>query len=259
MLIDTHTHLDRYDEGLLESALAEIRRHHIFTVSNSMDLPSYRRNIGIGERCDLVLPTFGVHPWNAPEYTDKLGDLDAAIGQSPMLGEIGLDYHFVRDSSQYPAQRDVFEYFLAAAEGQNKIVILHTKGAEEDTLRQLERYNTQRAIVHWYSGPFDVLRDLIARGASFTVGAEVLSSEHIQVIARELPTELLLTETDNPGGPKEIIGALGMPVLLKNVISTLATVRGTTVEAITQTVQSNFLRLIGDDPRLVDARASLSE
>ena len=49
MLIDAHSHLDRYGEDMLESALAEITEHSIFTVANSMDLPSYRRNVEIAE------------------------------------------------------------------------------------------------------------------------------------------------------------------------------------------------------------------
>jgi len=258
MLIDAHAHLDRYGDAL-ESALEEITRHRIFTISNSMDLPSYRCNLEIGERCELILPTFGVHPWNAPEYADRLEDLNEAIGQSPMLGEIGLDYYFVDDASQYPAQRKVFEFFLAAAEEQEKMVNVHTKGAERDVLHFLDRYDIQRAIVHWYSGPLDVFRELVARGTTFTVGVEVLYSEHIQTIARELPSEQLLTETDNPGGPKSFIGGFGMPLLIRDVIQALAELRRTAVEDIIQTVQNNFVRLIRDDPWLRDNCARILE
>lgn len=256
MLIDAHAHLDRYGDAL-ESALEEITQHKIFTISNSMDLPSYRRNLEISEMCELVLPTFGVHPWNAPEYADHLGDLSEAIRQSPMLGEIGLDYYFVDDASQYPAQREVFEFFLAAAREQGKIVNVHTKGAESDVLRFLDRYDIQRAIVHWYSGPLDVFRELVAGGTTFTIGVEVLYSEHIQTIARELPSEQLLTETDNPGGPKSFIGGLGMPLLIRDVVQALAELRETTVEAIIQTVETNFVRLIRDDPWLLDTYARI--
>jgi TatD DNase family protein len=254
VLIDAHAHLDRY-EDTLEPALQEITRHSIFTISNSMDLPSYRRNLEIGEKCELVLPTFGVHPWNAPDYADRLEDLSEAIEQSPMLGEIGLDYHFVDDASQYPAQRKVFEFFLAAAKEQEKIVNLHTKGAESDVLHLLNRYDIRRAIVHWYSGPLDVFHELVARGIYFTIGVEVLYSEHIQTIARELPSEQLLTETDNPGGPRSFIGTLGMPLLIRDVVQALAELRKTTAEAIIQTVQTNFGRLIRDDPWLSDTYA----
>ena len=254
MLIDAHAHLDRY-EDVLESALEEIAQHSIFTISNSMDIPSYRRNLEIGEKCELVLPTFGVHPWNAPEYADRLEDLCRAIEQSPMLGEIGLDYYFVDDASQYPAQRKVLEFFLAAAQEQEKIVNLHTKGAESDVLQLLNRHEIQRAIVHWYSGPLKVFHELVARGAYFTIGVEVLYSEHIQALAQELPSEQLLTETDNPGEPKSFIGTLGMPLLIRDVVQALAKLRKTTAEAIIQTVQTNFVRLVRDDPWLSDISA----
>ena len=258
MLIDAHSHLDRYEDAL-ESALEEINQHRIFTVSNSMDLPSYRRNLEIGAMCELVLPTFGVHPWNAPEYADRLPDLSEAIEQSPMLGEIGLDYYFVDDASQYPAQRKVCEFLLAAAKEQGKIVNLHTKGAESDILHLLNRTDVPRVIVHWYSGPLDVFRELMARGAYFTVGIEVRYSEHIQTIARELPSEQLLTETDNPGGPKGFIGSLGMPLLVKDVVQALADLRQTTTQAIVQTVHTNFARLMRDDPWLSETYARFFE
>jgi len=177
MLIDAHSHVDRYslvDGHALEFALAEIAQHRILTISNSMDLLSYRRNLEIGEECDLVLPAFGIHPWNAPEYVDSLQDLSEAIEQSPMIGEIGLDHYFVEDAAAYPDQQKVFEHFLGAAKEQEKIVNLHTKGAEHKVLKLLDRYDIQRLIVHWYSGPLDIFRELVARGAYFTVGIEVM-------------------------------------------------------------------------------------
>ena len=255
MLIDAHAHVDRYDlvgPGALESALRDIDQHRILTISNSMDLPSYERNLAIGQKCDLVLPIFGVHPWNAPQYADRLDDLRGAVERSPMIGEIGLDYHFVEDASLYPAQRRVFEFFLAAAREQGKIVNLHTKGAEKTVLELLDRYEIPRAIVHWYSGPLDIFREMIARGMYFTVGVEVLYSEHIRAITREIPSERLLTETDNPGGPKGFVGGPGMPALLKDVIQGVAEVRKTKVEAITETVWSNLLELARDDPWLME-------
>jgi TatD DNase family protein len=260
MLVDAHSHVDRYDlvgEGVLESALEEITQHRIFTISNSMDLPSYRRNLAIGEMCGLVLPTFGVHPWNAPQYARRLEDLSEAIEQSPMIGEIGLDYYFVRNAAEYPVQRRVFEFFLAAASEQGKIINLHTKGAEEVVLELLDRYEIARAIVHWYSGPLDIFRELVARGVYFTIGVEVLYSGHIQAIAQEIPSGQLLTETDNPGGPREFIGGPGMPTLVRDVVQAVAEVKKSTVEAITQTVQSNLIELIRDEPWFADTCAGV--
>jgi TatD DNase family protein len=253
MLIDAHSHVDRYDlvgDHALESAIAEIAQHRILTVSNSMDGPSYKRTLEIGKMCDWVVPIFGVHPWNAPQYVDCLRDCSAAIESSPMIGEIGLDHFFVEDSSAYAAQRKVFEFFLSAAREQNKIVNVHTKGAERDVLELLDRYQLPRAIVHWYSGPLDAFRELVARKAYFTVGIEVLYSEHIQTIAQEIPSGQLLTETDNPGGPQGFIGRPGTPVLLKDVLRGIADARKTTIQAVVDTVQANLGGLIRGDPWL---------
>ncbi|MBI2997336.1 MAG: TatD family hydrolase [Deltaproteobacteria bacterium] len=245
MLIDAHAHLDRYGDAL-ESALREIRQQRIFTIGTSMDLASYER-----------LPTFGVHPKNAPQYAGHLGELSDAIEQSPAIGEIGLDFHWVKDSAQYPDQVKVLEYFLAAAGEQNKIVNLHTKGAEKEILDLLERYGTRRAIVHWYSGPLDLFRALVDYGAYFTVGVEVIFSAHIRTLAQKLPEAQLLTETDNPGGLKWLNGEIGMPQALAEVVHTIAGLRGSEPDAIRETVEANFLRLTENDPWLEPFRDRL--
>ena len=91
----------------------------------------------------------------------------------------------------------------------------------------------------------------------FTVGIEVLYSKHTRSIAQEIPSNLLLTETDNPGGPKEFMGEPGMPVLVTDVVQAVAEARRTTTEAIIQIVQANMLELIRDDQRLSDIRVVL--
>jgi TatD DNase family protein len=258
MLIDAHAHVDRYGD-LLDQALEQIQKHQIFTIATAMDLPSYFQLQQIAERSDLVLPTFGIHPRRAPEYADRLEDLGPFIEQSPAIGEIGLDFHWVEDSSQYPAQVKVLEYFLAAAREQKKIVNLHTKGAEKKVLDLLERFDLRRAIIHWYSGPLDILRALIQFGAYFTVGVEVSYSETIQNIAREIPDHLLLTETDNPGGLKWLKGAIGMPAEIEKVVDTLGTLRQASPESVTRTVRENLLRLMNNDPWLKQAHAVVAQ
>jgi TatD DNase family protein len=258
MLIDAHAHLDKYGEEL-QQAVEEIEKHRILTIGVSMDLPSYQRNLEIAEMSGLVLPTFGVHPKRAPEYADRLSELGPWIERSPAIGEIGLDFHWVEDSTHYPAQKKVLEYFLAAAAEQKKIVNLHTKGAEKEILNQLERYDIKRPIIHWYSGPLDTFRALVDHGAYFTVGVEVFYSEHIQTIASELPLNQLLTETDNPGGLKWLNGTLGIPQVVKQVIQAIAEIKKTAPEAIIQTVEENFFDLIRDDPWLAEIRGRIRD
>lgn len=249
MLIDAHVHLDKYGD-LLDQALQEIETERIFTVATAMDVPSYLELQIIAQRSDLVLPTFGIHPRRAAEYIDRLSEIGRYIETSPAIGEIGLDFHWVKDSATYPAQRKVLEYFIAAAREQNKFVNLHTKAGEKDILDLLEGYDIQRAIIHWYSGPMDILRAMIDYGCYFTIGVEVLYSDYIKEIARTIPDHLLLTETDNPGALRWLkkTDEIGMPTAIKSVVVGLATLRQTGQEEITSLVHANFARLIADDP-----------
>ncbi|HET7006515.1 MAG TPA: TatD family hydrolase [Candidatus Binatia bacterium] len=251
MLIDAHVHLDRYGD-LLDQALREIDEQQIFTVATAMDLPSYLELQKIGDRSELILPTFGVHPRRAAEYAERLPELGRYIDMSPAIGEIGLDFHWVRDTTTYPAQRKVLEYFIAAAGEQNKFVNLHTKAGEQEILDLLVKYNVRRAIVHWYSGPLDILNAMIDFGCYFTIGVEVLYSDYIKQIAQAVPDHLLLTETDNPGALKWLKkhDALGMPSAITGVLDALANIRGASSNTIEAIVQNNFARLVGDDPGL---------
>ncbi|HEX6437878.1 MAG TPA: TatD family hydrolase, partial [Candidatus Binatia bacterium] len=151
------------------------------------------------------------------------------------------------------------EYFLAAAREQKKVVNLHTKGGERSILELLERYDVRRPIIHWYSGPLDILGALVQFGAYFTVGVEVLYSETIQAIARAIPDRLLLTETDNPGGLKWLKGIVGMPSDIKKVIDELARIKSSTPESMSRLVHTNFVKLIQNDPWLPQVQALLSQ
>jgi TatD DNase family protein len=251
MLIDAHVHLDKYGD-LLDQALKQIETERIFTVATAMDVPSYLELKKIGERSKLVLPTFGIHPRRAAEYADRLPELSRYIEMSPAIGEIGLDFHWVKDTSTYSAQRKVLEYFIAAAAEQKKFVNLHTKAGEKEILDLLERYDVRRAIIHWYSGPLDILRAMIDFGCYFTIGVEVLYSDHIKAIANAIPDHLLLTETDNPGALKWLKqnDEVGMPRTIIDVVKSVAELRESTPEQIKKTIHRNFACLIQDDPWL---------
>jgi TatD DNase family protein len=155
----------------------------------------------------------------------------------------------VKDSSTYPAQRKVLEYFIAAAADQNKFVNIHTKAGEKEILDLLEKYDVRRAIIHWYSGPMDILRAMIQYGCYFTIGVEVLYSDYIKDIAKAVPDQLLLTETDNPGALRWLKknDEVGLPTAIKDVINAVAALRQSTPDRIESLVEKNFSRLIAND------------
>lgn len=245
MYIDIHAHLAQYDSEIAQ-VIGEIETNRILTISVAMDPQGYLKSKALDSLSPWIVSTFGIHPWNAVSV-DDLQPLDGLIAESPMIGEIGLDYHFVTDPRAHKAQREVFKYFVAKGTAQNKILNIHSKGAEADVGTILSEFSARRAILHWYSGPIDTLRMLTKKGFYVTVGVEVLFDAHIQSIATTVPAELLLTETDNPGGYRWLTGRLGMPVLIKSVVDKLAALRGWSHEQTQSLILDNFERLAEAD------------
>jgi TatD DNase family protein len=226
MLVDAHAHLDRYGDQVSE-AVAQINDRQIVTVAVAMDIESYLKTKVLAEQSVYIKPAFGVHPWEAPRYCSDLKVLDGYLEETWMIGEAGLDFYFVKDASLQNYQRQIFGYQCDWAARLGKPMNLHTKGAEHEVLEALTSHDLRGCIVHWYSGPVDLIDDYLALGCYFTVGVEVLHSKAIEEIAKAIPIERLLLETDNPGGHKWLAGSPGMPILLLDVLAKVAELIGT--------------------------------
>lgn len=244
-LFDAHVHVDGFGEAW-PAARGEIRDRGIVTLGVSMDVASYRATVALSREAPLVLPSFGIHPWNAVAWAHRLEELEPLVGEAAMLGEVGLDRRFVKDPDAYGPQEEVFDFFLDAARRTGKLLNLHTSGAEVLIADRMRNAGGPLAVVHWYNGPMRPLADLIDLGVYFSVGVEVLRSDRIARIAGRVPLERLLSETDNPGGWAWLEGPPGMPSLLERVVDRLAEVRGLEREEMAALLESNARRLLGD-------------
>lgn len=244
MLVDAHAHLDMFGDRLAE-AIRQIDDHHILTLAVAMDVPSYLVTKSLASRSPWIRPLFGVHPWEAPRYADDLRALDEPLAETPMIGEAGLDFHFVEDERSHDCQRRVFRYECEWAVRLGKRMKLHTKGAEAEVLDELRFHGVDGCVVHWYSGPTSLIDEYLALGCYFTVGVEVLTSESIRELARALPVERLLLETDNPGAHDWLTGSPGMPLLLLDVRDTVAGLRGMPTAELERRLEANWQAVEG--------------
>lgn len=240
MLIDAHTHIDEYNPNNLQLALQDIEQNKILSIANSMDINSYIKVKEISKMSSYIIPTFGIHPWKAKGYEKKLEKLLPYINETPMIGEIGLDFFWVSDKESFKSQVEVFEFFLREAKKSNKVINIHTKGAEREVLKLLDKDSMHRVIIHWYSGPKDILLKMIDRGYYFTVGVEIMHSSVIREIASMIPLERILTETDNPGGEEWLSHNIGMPSILKKVITVLTNIKQVDCYSLEKQIESNF-------------------
>lgn len=250
MLIDAHTHLDMFTDETLTAALIEIAQKKIFTLSVSIDVTSYQRAKQMAANNPLIVPLFGIHPWEAHRFADDLDHLAPLLAESPMLGEVGLDFLLLKDESLYPKQFNVFDYFLETAVTQQKIVNIHGLGAETAVLERLEQFQPPTPIVHWYSGPLTLIDRYLAVGTYFTFGVELLYSEKIEQILAAIPLNRLLTETDNPGANQHFAQQPGTPALIQKITAKMARCRQLSEAEMESVLNQNFARLIANSPNL---------
>lgn len=237
--IDAHTHLHSYRGEERARAIAEIREFGIRSLAVAMDLETYTATKTFAAEVEGVIPCCGVHPARAAAEVGNLALYAPYLAEAAVIGEIGLDRVWV-DIDTYPAQLTVFEYFLAAARDLGKPVNLHTKGAEADILSYLRQYHINGALIHWYSGPWDVFEALVADGHYFTISVEVLYSDEIRAFAKAIPLPQLLLETDNPTGLPWLSGRDGMPAVITEVYEAVAALRGMSVEVLSEIVEQNL-------------------
>ena len=250
MLIDVHTHLNFYEE-FYEKTLNDIIENEILVVWNSVNIEDYVKVLEAAVKCEFIIPAFGIHPNRAHDFAKNLDVLTSHLDDSILYGEIGLDYFFVKDKWKYPLQKKVFELFLKKAKERKKIVNLHIRGAYDDALELLEKYSVNKVIMHNYDGPLDMLPKYIENEYYFSI-SNTITEEYREIIpqwkdllevAKAVPLDRLLIETDGPGYTPEIPTS---EKLLK-IIEIIATLRNTTSDEIEKAISSNFNRLISDD------------
>lgn len=183
IMCDAHTHFVN-DEDLKQ----RIEENIISLVSNSTS--EEINNLLSKNLPSCIIPTFGVHPWNADKLTVK--GMMNYITSVPIIGEIGMDS--VWCDVPLDIQQNVFEEQLKIAMKSNKPVILHTKGQEKEIADIIRKY-PNKYLIHWYSCN-DYLEEYINQGCYFSVGPDVWWNPATQNVAKKVPSNRILTETD---------------------------------------------------------------
>ncbi len=245
MYIDAHNHLDYYKDHVAE-AIKRIEKEKILTLACAVDVDSYFETKRLASGSELIVPCFGIHPSKAWLFEDKLDTLDYLIKETPVIGEVGLDFHWVKVSDKFNAQRKVFDYFLEKAEDYGKVMNIHTKGAEEEVLERILAYDLVPPIIHWYSGPLDVFWDLLDYGCYFTISVDAGFREETDDLIDLLPMDRILTETDGPDAMEWVMGAYGYPDAVKDVVANIADIKGVSEEEMKEIIFNNFTKLFGE-------------
>jgi len=249
VVADSHTHIDMPAFDADRAAVLERARaagvEAMLLIGGVDEEAGHLRALRVAE--ELKLPvSAGVHPHEArlatPAVYDELRGL-AGEKRIVAIGEIGLDFHY--DHSPRGVQREVFRAQVRLARELDLPVIIHTREADDETATLLEEEGVGKGVIHCFTGGEDLARRALALGfyVSFSGIATFPRAEVIQQVARTVPVDRLLVETDAPFlAPAPHRGKRNEPAFVVEVVRFLARLRGETPEAIGAAALQNFRR-----------------
>ena len=264
MIIDSHCHLDFPDfEGELDAVLARAAEAGVGgAITICTRVRRFDQVHALTEGRANVACTVGTHPHNAGEESDvplaellELSQRDGVVG----IGEAGLDYHY--DHAPRDVQAEVFRTHIAAARETGLPLVIHARSADEDVAAILADEHGRGAfpfVLHCFSSGADLARTGVALGGyvSFSGILTFKRSDELREIARQLPSDRILVETDAPYlAPVPHRGKRNEPAYTRHTAATLARVRELEEDALFALTRENTLRLFS---RLPDGFGTLA-
>jgi TatD DNase family protein len=258
MFIDSHCHIDgpEYDADR-EEVIARAREAGVTTMldvgTGDPHSGAIDRAVDLAEKHEGIYAAVGVHPHDAKLFDDaaerRLLDL---ARQSPRViawGEIGLDYHY--DHSPRDVQREVFRRQLRLARERKLPVVIHSREADDETIAILREELTgyeRGGVLHCFGGSLAMAQDAIKLGffISFAGNLTFKKAEDLREVARQLPLDRLLIETDCPYlTPVPFRGRRNEPARVVETAQCLASLHGKELEGIGRITSENFAKLFG--------------
>jgi TatD DNase family protein len=258
MLIDHHCHLDFPAFAAdLDAIIGRARSAGVgMLVSISTRIRRFAGLRIIAERYPQVFCSIGTHPHYADEELDVSVDEIGRLAQHPKvvaIGEAGLDYFY--DNSPREAQVKGFRNHIAAAQATGLPLVIHARDADMDVAAILEEEMAKRpfaAVLHCFTGGPELARRALEIGlyVSFSGILTFKKSDALRQIAREVPLDRLLVETDAPYlAPGKFRGKRNEPAYVVETARELANLRSVSEEEIARATTENFFRLYAKTPR----------
>lgn len=253
MLVDSHCHLDRIDlspyDGDFSQLLGQARDAGVETMlCVSIDLESYPQMLALVHDQDQVFVSVGVHP-NDRDRQEPTPEELAELARHPKnvaIGETGLDYF--REEGDMSWQQERFRRHIRAARLADKPLIIHTREARHDTIRILKEEGAEAVggVLHCFTETWEMAQAGMELGfyISFSGIVTFKNAEELREVARKVPLDRMLIETDSPYlAPVPHRGKPNEPKYVGKVCDLIADLRGMESTELAQITRNNFYRL----------------
>lgn len=258
MLIDSHCHLEY--KGLVENQQDVLARARAAGVGGFLNISTrkseWEQVVGTAERESDVWASVGIHPHEADAHADLGAEALRAATDNPRvigIGETGLDYYY--DHSDRQVQQDLFRMHIGVARDVQLPVIIHTRDAEDDTLAILRDEMGKGAfpaLIHCFTASAQFGHQVLEMGLYISISGIVTfkNARDLQDVARQVPADRLLVETDSPFlAPVPHRGKRCEPAFVSDTARFLADLRGETYDQLLDNSTANFHRLFSKAAR----------
>ena len=254
-IFDTHAHY--YDDAFdpdRDALLSSLPQRGVTkVVCPGCDLPSSKACIDLARRYDHIYAAVGFHPENLQGVTLDHVDAVRELAQSPKVvavGEIGLDYYWVKSPEGRAFSREMFAAQLELAQELDLPAIVHDRDAHKDCLDAVRAHPNARGVFHCYAGSLEDAKVLVDKGwmLSFTGNVTFKNARRAPEILRWLPLESLMLETDAPYmAPEPHRGKRCDSTYIPLSAALIAELKGISAEEVLDVTYRNGLRFFGLD------------
>ncbi len=251
-IIDSHCHIDRVDldqfGGSIESMLAHAKELSVVEfLCVCIDLEHFDEVLSLAKAHKQIYASVGVHPVEQEGKDPSVEELLALADHDKIIaiGETGLDYfHVEKDTADW--QRDRFRRHIAASNQSGKPMIIHTRAAKADTIKIMNEEKAGAGVMHCFSEDWETAKAALDLGfyISFSGILTFKSAADLREVAKKVPADRLLVETDSPYlTPVPYRGRPNSPAYTYYVAEQLAQIRNVSIDDIAHTTTQNFNNL----------------
>jgi TatD DNase family protein len=253
MFIDSHCHLDRLKLDAYNGDLSKaIEAAHLNKVDKmlcvAIDLEHIDQVLEIAKTYEHVYASVGVHPGSIDCEEPTVDQLISLSKEEKVIaiGETGLDYFYGIDHKDLQLER--FKRHLEVSKFTRKPVIIHTRDAKDDTLSYIKQYSDPlvAGVLHCFTEDLDMARQAIEQNfyISFSGIVTFKNAHELQQVAKALPLDRILIETDSPYlAPVPVRGKSNEPKFVPHVAKFLSELKGIPIEQVAEQTSENFKKL----------------
>jgi TatD DNase family protein len=247
-MIDYHCHLSikeyKGKENPIKNKIEEYGKTLKYLI-DSADIFSFDEALKIKEKYKFVHISVGLHPTDAIKISEKeLENYFEKIKENKdkivAIGEIGLDFYWIKESSKIEKTKEIFIEFLNFSKETNLPIVLHARNAIKEVFKIILDNDVKNAVFHYFDGKVKIAKEIVKEGYFIGINSYIVKSPSIQNVAKEIDLKYLMVETDSPFAP--INSEYNEPINVKLALQKISELKGVEFKEVERIIDENTIK-----------------